>query len=102
MKKATAATSKKRIREEVAAVASTRPKRRASAKINYSEDSLAAAGVIEEKVSAGAKKGTKSAPHAEAYDESAPLPTRNAKGELVFSDFKSFRPNLTPAQGTNM
>jgi hypothetical protein len=31
-------------------------------------------------------------------DEVVPLPTRNAKGELVFKDHTDFRPNLTPEE----
>lgn len=35
---------------------------------------------------------------ADVYDNVMPQPKRNPKGELVFTDFPQFRPNLTPRE----
>ena len=37
-------------------------------------------------------------PATHASDKQAPVPSKNAKGELVFADFPHFRPNLTPKE----
>jgi hypothetical protein len=48
---------------------------------------------------ASSKKRKRNANTAIAIDEAlAPPPSRAADGELVFSDFPDFRPNLTPEE----
>lgn len=39
---------------------------------------------------------------ADVYDHVMPPPKRNPKGELVFTDFPQFRPNLTPREVLQM
>lgn len=37
-------------------------------------------------------------PNADIIQFTQPIPSRNSHGELVFADFPTFRPNLTPAE----
>jgi len=44
------------------------------------------------------RKGVSSGPTIEVYEDRQAIPTKNASGELVFPDFPTFRPNLTPKE----
>ena len=71
--------------------------------VNYNDEQVIEnPNTLSSSASTSSNKNPKNHPKIEIYDEKCKIPTKSAKGELHFTDYDDFRPNLTPAEVLNL